>query len=181
MATLQLPHGCEVGEAHLDTTRVEVEIPASFGSVKPSDSVFGRVSRETNEAETVTKLIWEKDEADVRDEDFLYTQFVFRGTPVAGTQLTSLEFRTVQFCGENQVAWEGADVPKLKVYPARKPGWNRYTAQSALNASALTSFFGDAQIVWYNNAAYSSNTVTQALITNTLTSIPVGGEFWVKY
>jgi periplasmic copper chaperone A len=185
VVTIQFTHGCQVNHAgpYFDTTEVEVTIPAGFTGVTPMDSVFGPASIEKDEAGNVTKIIWTKDESDARDEDILYTQLSFRGKPAANSAFTQLEFPTTQTCsgGGDPAVWEGVGVPKLKVYDTRKLGWNKYTAQSALDAAALTAYFGDAQIVWYNNAAYSANPVTRALINTALTTIPAAGEFWVKY
>jgi hypothetical protein len=72
-------------------------------------------------------------------------------------------------------------VPKLRILPARAPGWNKYTAQSVIDAAMLSSYFGDAEVVWSSNAAYSANPVTDSMITNKLTEIPQGAEYWVKY
>ncbi|MEJ2682024.1 MAG: DUF1775 domain-containing protein [Gammaproteobacteria bacterium] len=182
VATLQIPHGCThaVNGDHSDTVKVEVSIPDNFLNVKPADSVFGAATITRDASDRVTHITWTKSQA--AEEDYLYNQVVFRGTPALGAAFSSLEFVTVQTCESGDtVAWEGSTVPKLKVYPARALGWNTYTASSNLDVTALRTYFSDAYIVWYNDAAYSANAVTNGLINTPLTDIPAGGEFWVKY
>ena len=98
------------------------------------------------------------------------------------TPLTSIQFHTVQKCGpsESEVILDwAAESPVLNLLPARKPGWNQYTTQ--VDVTNLSTFFSDAYIVWLGTAAYSANTVTAGLISNTLNSLPSGSTFWVKY
>jgi len=82
---------------------------------------------------------------------------------------------------------EGGEVepsPELVLVPARFPGWNRFTVGAAL--AELGAFFGDAEIVWKGNAAYSINPTTVDLIGSTdgvtlLESLEADDEIWVKY
>lgn len=184
-ATLNIPHGCEnlEGTAY-DTIKVEIELPAGITSVRPANASFGEASVEKDENDNVTKLIWTKSTEAAANDDFLY-QVSFKGV-LPATALTTLVFPTTQTCaGDTIQEWEGVDAPKLLVLPARKAGWNKYTAQSDISLDTVKSFFGDALIVWSGDKAWSSNTVTNTLIKNPLenipASIPTGAEYWVKY
>jgi len=181
IATANIPHGCEdlVGNKY-DTIKIEISIPAEFTGVRPADSAFGMASVEKDLAGNVIKLIWTKSTPELI-EDTNFIQVSFRGT-LPNAPLTTLELETTQTCaGATTKTWSGLDVPKLNILPARAPGWNKYTAQSTIDATMLGNFFKDAVIVWYGNAAYSANPVTNGLITNKLTDIPLGADFWVKY
>ena len=181
IATANIPHGCEDGNGnHYDTIKIEMDMPAGFISVKPADASFGPASVEKDANGNVIKLIWNKAAAALEDDTNLY-QVTFRGK-LPNTPLQSLPFITKQTCANNtSFTWEGADVPALKLLPVRAPGWNKYTAQTTIDEATLKAFFADANIVWSNGAAYSSNSVTAGLITNKLTSIAQGAEYWVKY
>ena len=100
--------------------------------------------------------------------------------------MTTLSFPSRQICHnadtqEIVTPWEGAEAPTLKLLPARTPGWNKYTAQADIDEATIIGFFSNAYIVWSGGAAYSANPVTAGLISNPLTTIPAGAEFWVKY
>jgi uncharacterized protein YcnI len=184
--TLRAGHGCEdeaTGE-HYDTEKIYVEIPAGVTGVKPFDAAWADASIETNSTTGITTITWtRRANLAVQPADtHLYT-VSFRGK-LPDAPLTSLAFRVVQVCngGTLETAWEGANAAMLNLVPARSPGWNKYTIGVAVpDAAALKKFFGDALIVWSNNAAYSANPVTDGLITNKLTTIPASQEFWVKY
>jgi uncharacterized protein YcnI len=182
VATANIPHGCEDASANLyDTIRVEMVIPAGFTGVRPADAPNFTASIETDVVTgAVTKLIWTKNTAGL-PADTNFIQVTFRGT-LPNTPFANLELATTQFCvGDTTRIWSGVDVPKIALLPARAPGWNKYTAQAEIDAATLGAFFKDALIVWSNNAAYSANPITNNLITNKLTLIPAGAEFWVKY
>jgi hypothetical protein len=181
VATANIPHGCEDDAGNkYDTIKIEMSIPAGFTSVRPADATFGPASVEKDEAGNVTKMIWTKTAAAATSDDFLY-QVTFRGTLPANA-LQSLAFTTTQTCaGDQSFTWEGTDAPALKVLPVRNSGWNKYTAQTALDEATIKAYFADAQIVWSNGAAYSANSVTNGLIITKLTSIAQGAEYWVKY
>jgi periplasmic copper chaperone A len=181
IATATIPHGCEdlVGNKY-DTLKIEISIPPEFTGVRPADSAFGRASVEKDIDGNVTKLIWTKSAPELI-EDSNFIQVSFRGT-LPNAPLTTLELETTQTCaGATTKTWSGLDAPKLNILPARAPGWNKYTAQSPIDAAMLNTFFKDAAIVWYGSAAYSANPVTNGLISNKLTDIPLGADFWVKY
>lgn len=182
-ATMNVGHGCEdeTTGTHYDTEILEVEIPATFTKVRPMDATWGTAAVETDIAGNVTKLIWTRTLAAHAEDTHLY-QVSFKGS-LPNAPLTTLEFVATQRCNGDTIAtvWEGADVPTLKLLPARLPGWNQYTAQADIDEATIKSFFADALIVWSNNAAYSANPHTAELITNPLTAIPLGAVFWVKY
>ena len=181
IATANIPHGCEdLSGIKYDTIKIEISIPAEFTGVRPADSAFGAASVEKDLDGNVTKLIWTKSAPELA-EDTNFIQVSFRGS-LPNAPLTTLELETTQTCaGATTKIWSGLDVPKLRILPTRAPGWNKYTAQSAMDATAIATYFSDAVIVWYGNAAYSANPVTDGLITNKLTDIPLGADFWVKY
>lgn len=186
-ATLNIPHGCEVTLKHSghaetsDTTKVEVDIPASFTSVRPMDEVFAPATVTEDANHVVTKLTWTKAAGTEKAEDSHFYQVTLRGR-APDAPFTKLTFRTVQTCvGGGTAVWEGADVPTLLVLPTRSPGWNKFTAQETLDEDAIKAFFSDARIVHFNGASYSPNAETTKLIQTKLTSITKGGEFWVKY
>jgi periplasmic copper chaperone A len=183
IATMNISHGCEdeIGTLY-DTLKIEVEIPAGVTSVRPADMPFftATVTTDDTPAKNVTKITWTKTVAG-RDTDLAFYQPVFRAK-MPNTPLTTLAFRTTQSCtGDTTIVWEGLEVPKLNVLPARAAGWNKYTAQSDISLATVQTIFSDALIVWSNNTAYSANPVTSALIKTPLSVIPVGADYWVKY
>jgi hypothetical protein len=176
LASANISHGCEAGADQFDTYRVVVELPAGV-TARPVHSTLG------NARVVGTTLVWERTAppaATVAD-DTLFYRVDFRFT-VPNLPFTKLTFRTTQTCtnGGTQV-WEGVDVPTLLIVPVHVNGWNKYTAQSALDQTTITTFFADAQIVWFNGSAYSANPAVAAAIASPLTSIPAGGVFMVKY
>lgn len=195
VATLNVPHGCTVGATHLDNERVEVEIPATFTGVRPAHSPLGKAAVTLSDAGAVTRITWTQAAADVQAEDTHFYPLTLRGT-LPNAPFTAIEFRTVQYCpGGSSVAWEGADVPKLRILPARTPGWNSYTipAGVSLTSADVKAFFADALIVWSGSKAYSVNTETtaqigrtagvSALVTATATDVVLnpGDAIWVRY
>lgn len=202
---LAVPHGCTVGESHLDTVRIEVTLPASLTSIRPVYGELGNatISTETLESGVVTKLTWSKPTGTALDGDTHYYSLKFRAkTPDA--PFTQIAMPTTQYClnGEeevsvswNQVTEGGHDhgstspsanpAPTLMVYPARYPGWNQYSTAAGQHLHDM-SIFKDAEIVWWNDAAYSSNPATQAMIeadedVAALSEIHDNATFWVKY
>jgi uncharacterized protein YcnI len=182
--TLRAGHGCEdeVTGDHYDTEKVEVEIPAGVTKVKPFDAPWGAATIEKDMEGNVTKLIWTRNSAALAEDTHLYA-VSFRAT-LPDAPLTTVSFRAVQICngGTIETAWEGAEAPTLNLVPARLPGWNKYTIDVEITDEAmLKQYFGDALIVWSNDAAYSANPVTAELIDNKLISVPANQEIWVKY
>jgi uncharacterized protein YcnI len=194
--TFGVGHGC----AGADTYRVRVTIPAGVTSVRPLRSDFGKVSVEKDTAGIITAVTWQKPDAEILDGDIAYYKLVIR-MKVPNQPFTSLFFPALQTCRamdgtESTVDWRmlptdpivdgGTDepAPELRLMPARKPGWNKYTVPEAI--SDLSVPFGDALIVWKGAAAYSPNPATVELIAATsgvtpLTSLASNDEIWVKY
>lgn len=185
-------HGC----AGADTYSVKIEIPAGVTSVRPERSDFGKVSVEKNSAGDVTAVVWQKADQDLLAGDISYYKLVVR-LKVPNQPFTTLYFPTHQTCkasdgtvttvdwvGTSEVAGGAEPAPALRIVPARKPGWNKFTVPSAL--SELSAFFGDAQIVWKGSEAYSPNPATLELAqgtdgVTTLTGLKANDEVWVKY
>jgi uncharacterized protein YcnI len=191
--TFGVGHGCEGA----DTYAVSVEIPTGVTSVRPETSDFGQVDVETDSAGSIVMVSWTKPDTDVLESDSQYYKLVVRLKP-PNEPFTSLFFPSRQTCRaadgtETVVDWVGIDVeeggevepaPELLLVPARFPGWNRFTVGAAL--PELGAFFGDAEIVWRGNAAYSINPTTVDLIGSTdgvtlLESLDADDEIWVKY
>lgn len=201
-ATLNVPHGCgdDAGN-HFDTQRVETTIPTDFVSVLPVDATFGKATVIKNETGAVTKIVWAKTEAEVLPADDHFYKLTFRGK-LPDKPFTKIAFPTVQHCiGTNGVAltseWTATEdgehdhnapnaenpAPTLFIYPARSPGWNKYTVNEHVHD---LSVFADAEIVWAGTAAYSANAITLDLIkadtsVTVLDAIHPGTEIWVKY
>lgn len=192
-------HGCEVEGTVLDTTSVRVEIPAGVTSVRPVLSGFDQVGLETDDTGAVVAVTWSKDQA--QSEDIAYYQLELR-LKAPDKPFSVLQFPAYQTCnspdgdaetvalwtaleeGEGEHEGEPGPAPSLVVLPARLPGWNKYTVDEDIED--LETFFADAQIVWQGKAAYSINSATVELISDTdgvssLEKIESGEEFWVKY
>lgn len=188
-------HGCE----GTDTYSVKIDIPAGVTSVRPVRSDFGKVSVEKNAQGDVIAVVWQKADAEVLPSDLSYYKLVIR-LKVPNQPFTTLYFPTHQTCKASNgtlttVDWVGTPTttggttapepaPELRIVPARKAGWNKYTVPAAV--TDLSLFFGDAQIVWKGTAAYSANVSTAELAKTTsgvseLTSLQANDEIWVRY
>lgn len=191
--TFGVGHGC----AGADTYSVKIDIPAGVTSVRTLTSDFGRATVEKDAAGNVTAVTWQKPDQNLLPGDTGYYKLTLR-LKVPNAPFTTLYFPTHQTCkaGDGTITtvdWaaatetppEGTEpAPALRIVPARKPGWNRFTVPKAL--TELSAFFGDAEIVWKGTAAYSSNTATTELATTTsgvtaLTELQANDEIWVKY
>jgi uncharacterized protein YcnI len=193
--TFGVGHGC----AGSDTVAIEISIPEEVtvtrGLVGPDG--FGQPVITKNDAEAVTKVSWSKTDAEAGDDN--YYQFGIR-IKVPNTPFKTLLFPAKQTCrtadGEEIVAdWNlsaedaaaggehALEAPSLTIMPPRKAGWNKYTIEDEIED---LSIFDDAQIVWLDDDAYSSNEATKELIASDddvgeLTEIAAGSEIWVKY
>jgi len=181
-------HGC----AGADTYSVKIDIPAGVVSVRPLRSDFGKVSVEKNAAGDVTAVVWQKPDAELYDGDISYYKLSMR-LKVPNQPFTALSFPVHQTCKASNgtvttVSWVGPSeptpAPALKILPARKAGWNKYTVPADI--SDLSGFFSDAQIVWKGTAAYSPNAATAELAGGTsgvteLKELKANDEIWVKY
>lgn len=185
-------HGCEGS----DTYSVRIEIPAGVTSVRALTSDFGRATVEKDAAQNVVAVSWTKPVEDVIPGDDNYYKLVLR-FKVPDKPFTTLHFPTHQTCRTadggtlttDWVAVEETDggaepAPVLKIVPARRAGWNKWTVPNDI--ADLAVFFSDAQIVWKDNQAYSANPTTAELIGSTpdveaLSELAAGDEIWVKY
>jgi len=183
-------HGCD----EADTYRVQVEIPASVTSVRPETSDFGQVDVETDASGAVVSVTWTK--SDVLDSDTQYYKLLLRlkapDQPFSTVYLPAHQTCRAKDGTETVVDWVGIDnsdssvepAPALRILPARFPGWNKFTAVTAVDD--LKGFFSDAEIVWVGSKAYSVNPATSEQIAATsgvssLTAIAEGEQIWVKY
>jgi periplasmic copper chaperone A len=197
--TFGVGHGC----SGADTYRVQVEIPAGIGSIRPLTSGFGKTSLETDSAGNVTSVTWQKADADALPGDTEYYKLTVRMRIGISGPFETVYFPVHQTCRDKNGAllvthWvgkpgdppppgdAGEDEPAatLQVLPARVAGWNKFTVPVAV--SDLSVFFKDALIVWKGNAAYSANPSTLELIKTTegvtaLASLQANDEIWVKY
>jgi uncharacterized protein YcnI len=191
--TFGISHGCDGA----DTVKVRVEIPAGVSSVRPLYSDFGKPSIEGTAA-AITAVVWTKADADVLPEDFGYYELTIRAR-VGDVPFTGIMFKVFQTCRtaggvETTVAWDqpegsttGEPGPVLVVTPGHNTGWNKITLAAAVPFAQVPVYFGDSQIVWKGNSAYSSNAALAPMITGTpgvsaLTSdLAAGDVVWVKY
>lgn len=188
-------HGCN-GEAepkppaNLDTTKIDITVPAAIvtatkeESVRPSNQgEFGNVTRKRNEDGSLT-FTWTKVAAPTADDDQLYKVSIRLKTPAPASAtdiaIKKYQFLATQTCkikdGEDFVLNWGVDSPSLLVFPEKRKGFNKYTldattlgdfAATATNntkAAKLKSYFGDAAIVWVGKRAYSANAITSEKI-----------------
>ncbi|MEJ2669565.1 MAG: DUF1775 domain-containing protein [Gammaproteobacteria bacterium] len=202
---LSIPHGCTVDDVHLDTARVEVLVPESLTGLRPVFGALGNAHIETIATATgsSTRLIWEKPADTVLDDDTHYYSVKFRAQ-MPDAPFTQIALPTIQYClngdEEVSVAWDqapagghdhnssdtgGNPAPILMVYPTRHAGWNQYSTVVDQHLHDM-SILDDAEIVWWNGAAYSSNPTIKAMIetdssVTPLSEIHDGATFWVKY
>jgi uncharacterized protein YcnI len=186
-------HGCD----NADTVRVKIEIPPGVTSVRPETSDFGQVDVETDAGGTIVAVIFSKADSAVLDADTQYYKLLIR-LKAPDRPFTKVYFPAHQTCRasdgtETVVDWVGIDeaaespvepAPTLYVLPTRYLGWNKFTVGTAVDD--LKGFFGDAQVVWSGNKAFSVNPATTELIAGTsgvsaLTALADGEQIWVKY
>jgi periplasmic copper chaperone A len=190
--TFGVGHGC----AGADTISVDIEIPEGVTSIRPMTSDFGQIDMMTDAAGLIVMVSWTKPEADLLEADTQYYKLVLRMRP-PDQPFATLLFPAHQTCQAADgtitvVDWVAPDesdpeiepAPALFLIPQKFPGWNRWTVSESINDLSL--FFGDAEIVWRDNAAYSINPTTTDLIGATegvtaLDALGSGDEIWVKY
>jgi len=198
-ATQEITFGVGHGCAGADTYSVRVDIPPGVTSVRPESSDFGKATVTKDAAGVITAVTWQKDDKDALDSDTNYYKLTVR-VKVPDEPFTTLLFPAHQTCRAANgtltvVDWVGASeplpdaggpepAPALVIMPARTSGWNKVKVPVAL--ADLTSFFGDAIIVWKGNAAFSTNPNTTDMIKSTadvtaLTTLQANDEVWVKY
>ena len=187
-------HGCD----GLDTLSIKIDIPAGVTSVRPMSSDFGKLSVEVDAAGVVKSATWTRTEQDTLPGDLAYYELAIRAR-LPDAAFTTVYFPTHQYCkGEGGIVvtdWIGTDptnttvepAPGVRMVPARRAGWNKFTVPTAIaDATGLATFFGDALIVWKGNSAYSSSPTTTELIKTTagvtaLTALAANDEIWVRY
>lgn len=189
-------HGCN--SSTQDTTKIRIEIPAGFTSVRPMPSDFGKPVV-TKVGPTVTSIEWTKPSDLNLAFDDAYYEITFKAT-VPNTPYTKVPIKIFQTCKdaggtEIVVAWDNSDpaepAPNLVIVPAKlnSTGWNKFTvpATTTVAAADFGAYFGDALIVWKGTAAFSTNpnTVTQIAgtpgVTPLTTDLAAGDEIWVRY
>lgn len=186
------------GTDNADTSAVRIEIPASVTTARAMRSDFAKPQLETSAAGAPTAVSWQRNDSDLLETDYGFYKLTVR-VKVPNAPFTTVYFPSHQTCkhtdgGTHLVEWVGttaADTdagvepaPALRIVPARKPGWNKFTVPVAV--TNLAAYLGDAQIVWKGTAAYSSNPATADQISQTsgvsaLTALAAGDEIWVKY
>jgi uncharacterized protein YcnI len=195
LLTFNIGHGCEGA----DTVSLEIAMPAEVSGVRAMPSVFGPVEAKADDTGVITSVVWTKDEARVADDlyyqmqlqmklpDAAFTTLLFPATQVCrkpdGTEITVEWKATAKEVAAAKPGEEPEPAPALTIMPVHGPGWNKLTTKTAITD---LSIFNDAEIVWVDDAAYSSNPTTTELImgehdVEPLTKIAAGAEIWVKY
>ena len=195
--TFGVGHGC----AGADTYRIKVDLPAGVTSARAMRSDFGKFSVQKDTAGIITSVTWQKPDAEMLDEDLGYYKLVLR-IRVPNQPFTTVYLPAQQTCRAMDgtmtvVNWSmlptdpvvdgGASdepAPELRIVPPRQPGWNKFVVPHAI--TNLSTYFGDARIVWKGTAAYSPSATTTELISATpgvtaLSSLAASDEIWVKY
>jgi len=188
------------GKDNADTSTVRVQVPAGVTAVRALRSDFGKPTIERDLTGEVSAVTWTKPDGDLLDSDYGYYKLTLRAR-MPNAPFTTLHFLTTQTAkfldgGTTTYKWFATtpaevdldagieEAPAVRLLPARRPGWNKYTVPVAI--PTLSQFFGDAVIVWKGTAAYSANPATAEQITmtsgvSTLTSLSANDEIWVKY
>lgn len=165
-----VPHGCTSAEsvpaftgANLDTTKIEVTVPAAIvtattaASLRPAlTGEFGAVTVGPVDANGSVKLTWVRKSVAVGEQNHtatdnhLYKVSVrLRAPNVASANDVSIkkyQFLVVQTCtsgGTDYVMdWGTANSPTLLVFPDRRTGFNRYTIDASTQADFTTTGTG---------------------------------------
>jgi hypothetical protein len=189
-------HGCTLAEsvptipgagANLDTTKLEITIPAAIVTATTATSVralhsgsFGNVVKTVNGDGTITFTFNKIGSASAADDQYYNVRISFKLPAATLTDITKYQFLAVQTCasgGTDYVMnWGAANSPKLTVFPDKRKGFNKYTLDSqtvtdftaasgtATLAAKLKAYFGDADMVWVGKSAYSPNPNTKTKI-----------------
>jgi uncharacterized protein YcnI len=192
--TFGVGHGCDGA----DTVKLRVEIPAGISGVRALTSDFGKPEVEKTGA-NVTAVTWTKPAADLQLADVQFYELTLR-VRVDAPAFSTVLFPVYQTCKpavgpEVVVPWidapggTGEPAPALVVVPARIPGWNKITldATTTVPAASMTTYLGDALIVWRGNAAFSTNATTMMMVGSTPGVTALTGDLlpndvlWVKY
>jgi uncharacterized protein YcnI len=197
--TFAIAHGCtNAANQKLDTISVKIDIPAGVTSVRALTSDFGKATATFDASNNVTSITWTKPVADLQPADFQWYELTLRAH-VPDAAFTKLQFVVTQVCQDavgNQltVVWDqpegtttGNPSPLVKIAPVHRVGWNKIVMAGMIMDTDLPAYFGDAQIVWRGNAAYSPSADVSALISATpgvtalSGAIMPGDELWVRY
>lgn len=197
--TFAIAHGCtNAAMQKLDTISVRIDIPAGVTGVRALTSDFGKATVATDASNNVTSITWTKPVADLQPADTQWYELTLRAH-VPDAAFSKLQFVVTQVCQDtvgNQltVAWDqpegsttGSPSPIVKLVPPHRTGWNKVVMAGMIMDTDLPAYFGDAQIVWRGNAAYSPSADVAAMITSTpgvtalAGAIMPGDELWVRY
>lgn len=179
-------HGC----AGDDTLSVEIRLPEEVTSVRAVPWAFGDAEVVTSSAGVPIAVVFERPGVKAADDQYYTVQLRIT---VPDMPFETLYFPAIQTCRDESgtdtvVEWIGLPgdpdepAPALTILPAHRPGWNRIEVTRATDPA----IFGEAQIVWQGDAAYSSNPAIMDLIGTTegvtvLTELAPGTEIWVKF
>jgi uncharacterized protein YcnI len=199
--TFAIAHGCtDTGGHKLDTISVKIDIPTGVTGVRALPSDFGKPSATLDASSNVTSITWTKPAADLQAADFQWYELTLRAR-MPDTAFKGIAFTVTQTCQDTQgtqtvVVWDqpagsttGSPAPIVKLVPAHRSGWNKLVvpATTTLQMADLPAYFGDAQIVWRGNAAYSpsADVMTMIAATSGVSALAAplmpGDELWVKY
>jgi hypothetical protein len=197
--TFAIAHGCtDTNSQKLDTISVKIDIPAGVTGVRALTSDFGKAAVTADAGNNITSITWTKPVEALQPADFQWYELTLRAH-VPDAPFTKLQFVVTQVCQDglgNQVTvhWDqpagsmtGSPSPLVKLAPAHRTGWNKFVIAGMIMDTDLPQYFGDAQIVWRGNAAYSPSADVAALITATpgvtalSGAIMPGDELWVRY
>jgi len=169
-----VPHGCTTAESvpaftgpNLDTTRIEVTIPAAIvsattvASLRPTmDGLFGAVTVGALDANGNVKLTWTRQSAGAGGQNFtasdnhLYKISVRLKLPnltsATDVSIKKYQFPTVQYCSgggtEYVMDWGTANSPTLLVFPDKRKGFNKFTLDATTTAADFTAASGTATL-----------------------------------
>jgi hypothetical protein len=199
--TFAIAHGCtDTAGAKLDTIAVKVDIPTGVTGVRALPNAGWRptVTLDSATPANVTSITWTKPVGDLTVGDFQWYELTLRAK-MPNTPFAQLQFNITQTCqdavgAQTVVAWNmppgattGSPAPQVKLVPSHRAGWNKFTLPTAIAMADLPTYFGDAQIVWKGNAAYSPSADVMTMIAGTPGVTPLasalasGDEIWVKY
>ncbi|MDT9001063.1 hypothetical protein RQP53_17425 [Paucibacter sp. APW11] len=162
-----IPHGCTAAEsvpsfsgANLDTSKIEVTIPAAIvsattvASLRPAmDGLFGTVSISAADADGNVKLSWVRKSSGAGEQNAatadnqLYKISVRLKFPAAASAadvaIKKYQFRTVQTCKSNGVDyvmdWGSANSPTIIVFPDKRKGFNKFSVDASTVADFTTT------------------------------------------
>lgn len=169
-----VPHGCTSAEslpaftgANLDTTRIEVTIPAAIvtattvASLRPTmDGLFGAVTVGALDTNGNVKLNWTRQSAGAGGQNFtasdnhLYKISVRLKVPnvtsATDVSIKKYQFPVVQYCSsggtEYAMDWGTANSPTILVFPDKRKGFNKFSLDATTTAADFTAATGTATL-----------------------------------